>query len=519
MKNNNFLRSFSIMSFLTFISRILGYVRDLIFAFALGATPGADSFLLAFRMPNFFRRLFAEGAINNSLVPLFIDIKKSQGKEKAELFIGKFLSILFLFLLFTVIICEIFMAYIIAFLAPGFSESLLEKTTFLAKIMFPYLIFISISSLLGGLLNANSRYALWSFSPIILNLLMVLAMLYSFFNSFITELALSWSVIIAGVIQLASLYYWTRKQKIKVTFVYPKFTFEIKKLFSLLIPNVLSGGIVQINQFVGIIFASSISGAISWLYYADRIVQLPLGIFIISITTIMLTVLSKEKVNEASKIQKINSSFMLILTITFLCVVGLLVISDLIVDVLFKRGKFGYGDAKATSDAIVMYAIGLPAFGLIKLFSTIFFSRQNTTIPFYISIMSMILNIYLLFLLVDELGHLGIALSLSLTSWFNALVLYILLHYRGYWYIKRNILYNIFKLIIVSSITFFLLYCGYAFTIYTDIITIADIYSKIILLVSLILFSIFCFLIFSYVIGLISYKNLISKNIWGLYEG
>ena len=315
------------------------------------------------------------------------------------------------------------------------------------------------------------------------------------------------------------MYYWTRKQKIKITFVYPKLTFEIKKLFSLLIPNILSGGIVQINQFVGIIFASSISGAISWLYYADRIVQLPLGIFIISITTIMLTVLSKEKINAESKLQKINSSFMLILTITFLCVVGLLVISELIVDVLFKRGQFGYGDAKATSDAIVMYAIGLPAFGLIKLFSTIFFSRQNTTIPFYISLISMILNIYLLFLLVDEMGHLGIAVSLSLTSWFNALILYIFLHCKGYWSLKKVTLYNIIKLIIVSFITFVLLYCAYSFIIYTDIIIISGIYSKIILLASLILFSIFSFLIFSYIVGLISYKNLISKNIWGLYEG
>ena len=518
INKNSFFKSLSIMSLLTFVSRVLGYVRDLIFAFALGATPGADSFLLAFRMPNFFRRLFAEGAINNSLVPLFIDIKKKQGKQYAELFIGYFFSILLLSLLFVTIICEIFMHNILSFLAPGFSENMLEKTTFLARVMFPYLIFISISSLLGGLLNANNRYALWSFTPIILNLFMVFAMMYSFVNSFITELALSWAVIISGITQFSILFLWTQKKNIRIIFIKPKLTNQIKKLFRLLLPNILSGGIVQINQFVGIIFASTISGAISWLYYADRIIQLPLGIFIISITTIMLTILSKEKVNEKNKQQKIDTSIMLVLTVTFLSVIGLLVLSDLIVDVLFKRGKFGYGDAKATSDAIVMYSIGLPAFGLIKLFSIIFFSRQNTTIPFYISFLSMILNICLLFLLVEKLGHLGIALSLSLTSWLNAIVLFIVLHHKGYWILKRKTLYKIFKLVVVSSLTLFLIYSCYFFIIYTDAIILSTFLSKIILLSILIFITIFSFAVFSYIIGLINYRNLINKNVWELYE-
>jgi len=516
---NNFIKSFSIMSLLTFLSRILGYVRDFIFAYALGASPAADSFLLAFRMPNFFRRLFAEGAINNSLVPLFIEIKKKGGAYESELFLGNFLSILFIFLLLTVILCEIFMYNIISFLAPGFSEQLLKKTTFLASIMFPYLILISIASLLGGVLNANNRFALWSFSPIILNLSMVLALLYSFHNSLITELVLSWSVTFAGLLQLVSLYTWTRLKKIKIVFLRPKFKKDIKKLLKLLIPNILSGGVVQINQFVGIIFASSISGAISWLYYADRIVQLPLGIFIISITTIMLTVLSKEKVTKINKIEKINTSFLLILSVTFLSLVGLLVISDLIVEVLFRRGRFGYGDAKATSDAIYMYALGLPAFGLIKLFSTIFFSRQNTKIPFYISFISMILNIILLFLSVEKLGHQGIALSLSITSWFNALTLYFLLYYNRYWYLTRSTLFKVFKLIVISILTLVLLYFFYSIIMYTDMVIVSNIYIKVLLLSFLIFISVFSFIFFGYIIGLFNFKNLLKKNIWGLYEG
>ena len=199
--------------------------------------------------------------------------------------------------------------------------------------------------------------------------------------------------------------FWSFKINIKIKFSKPRVSKNIKKFFSLLMPNILAGGILQINQFIGVIFASSIMGAISWLYYADRIVQLPLGIFIVSISTILLTTLSNQKAKNQKNIdQQIEFSCLLMLCLTLLCMLGLIALSDLIVDILFKRGKFGLGDVLATSDAIVMYSIGLPAFGFIKIFSVIFFSEKNTLIPFLISTLSMLVNLFLIVLLVGSHG-------------------------------------------------------------------------------------------------------------------
>ena len=267
------------------------------------------------------------------------------------------------------------MLEIVKFLAPNFTADMQVKTANLASIMFPYLIFISASSFIGAMLNANKRFLMWTFLPIVLNLFMVLGMVFSFQKSLDVGVTLSFSVLLAGFVQLILILFWSRYVKINFIFTMPKLSGEIKKFFKLLFPNLLAGGVVQINQFIGVIFASSIPGAISWLYYADRIVQLPLGIFIISITTILLTSLSTPSLKRSKvKIKKqIEKSLEIILGISLLSCIGLFVLSDLIIDILFRRGQFGFGDVKATSEALIMYAIGLPAFGLIKIFLQYFF--------------------------------------------------------------------------------------------------------------------------------------------------
>ena len=207
------IKSFSLMSFFTLLSRVLGYVRDLIFAFTLGATSNADNFLLAFRLPSLFRRLFAEGAINNVFIPIYLDIKKKFNEKTSYLFASHVFSYLLIILITTTILCEIFITDIVSFLAPGFSQEQVDRTSFLASIMFPYLVFISTSSFFGALLNANNRYALWSFSPIILNLFMIGAMGLSYYYSLITSLILSWSVLISGLLQILIIFFWARKKK------------------------------------------------------------------------------------------------------------------------------------------------------------------------------------------------------------------------------------------------------------------------------------------------------------------
>ena len=512
-------KSFSLMSILTFLSRILGYVRDLLFAFIFGASSSADSFLLAFRLPNLFRRLFAEGAISSALIPLYLDIKKKSNKKIAQTFYNSVFNYLIIILLIVTVLAEIFMKEIISFLAPGFTEDLINKTTFLASIMFPYLILISISSFIGALFNANGRFAMWAFSPIILNLGMIIALGISYFYFAIPELILSWAVIISGILQLLVMIFWSLKINIKIKFSKPKISKNIKKFFSLLMPNILAGGILQINQFIGVIFASSIMGAISWLYYADRIVQLPLGIFIVSISTILLTTLSNQKAKKSKKNvdQQIEFSCLLMLCLTLLCMLGLIALSDLIVDILFKRGKFGLGDVLATSDAIVMYSIGLPAFGFIKIFSVIFFSEKNTLIPFLISTLSMLINLFLIILLVGSMGHLGIALSLSLASYFNVIALYIFLHKKKYWKLSKNFIKKIFKILISSFLTYILLITAYMLILFSDYFSLSGFMSKTFTLSLLMFFAVITFIVLLIMFRVINYDAVKRRKFSDLF--
>ena len=514
--NNNFFRSFSFISLFTFLSRVLGYIRDLFFAFLLGATPSADSFLLAFRIPNFFRRLFAEGAINNALIPIYLSISEKKNKKEAQIFSGTILLFLFLLLIIVLIAGLFFMLDLVKILAPNFSLDLQLKTAYLASIMFPYLLFISLSSFFGAILNAKKHFLMWAFLPVILNFCMLLGMLYALQNSLDVTLILSVSVLLAGVLQFILIYIWTRHLKISFILKKPKYSDDIKNFFKLLLPNLMAGGVVQINQFVGVIFAASIPGAISWLYYADRIVQLPLGVFIISISTILLTSLSNEKVKKQS--EKINiqieKSLEIMMGISLLSCVGLFALSDLIVDILFRRGQFGYGDVKATSDAIWMYALGLPAFGLIKIFSTIFFSEQDTKTPFRVSFLAMLLNIFFITFLIDSKGHLGIALALSISSWFNAIALYFVLHLKGYW--KINFIY--FKKLVKLFFVFFLTLnivqgIQYFFTFF-DVVSTSSILNKLLFLVYMVIISISTFILFCILFRILSLKDLSLKKIF-----
>ena len=345
-------------------------------------------------------------------------------------------------------------------------------------------------------------------------------MVLSYYNSLDITKALAFSVITAVFFQFIFIYIRKKYLNIRLIVAKPKISKDVKKFFRLLLPNLLAGGVVQINQFVGIIFAASIPGAISWLYYADRIVQLPLGIFIISISTILLTSLSSPRLqkNFNNMNNQIEKSIEIILGISLLSCIGLLILSNLIVDVLFKRGQFGYGDVKATSEAIMMYAYGLPAFGLIKVFSTIFFSRQDTKTPFRISFFSMILNIIAIFFLIKDLGHLGIALALSLSSWINAIILYIFIHYKGYWKIKFSFLKKIIKLLLVFIVSLNVVNVLEYFIIFFDLVDTSTLFRKILYLSYLIIISITTFILFCIIFRILSIKDLSRKKLNNFFK-
>ncbi len=519
-KKSNLFKAFSLMSLFTLFSRVLGYIRDFFFAFLLGATPLADSFLLAFRIPNFFRRLFAEGAINNAFIPIYLSIENKKNNIQAQQFSGSLFIFLILALIVVCVLGELFMLDLVKILAPGFTEKMQIKTAYLASIMFPYLLFISASSFLGAILNAKKRFLMWAFLPIILNLFMVLGMLLAFYNSLDITKVLAFSVTIAGFFQFIFIFLRIRFLKIRFIMTRPKISKNVKTFFKLLFPNLLAGGVVQINQLVGVIFAASIPGAISWLYYADRIVQLPLGIFIISISTILLTNLSipKHQKNPDNVNNQIEKSIEIMLGISLLSCIGLLILSELIVDILFRRGQFGYGDVKATSDAILMYALGLPAFGFIKIFSTIFFSRQDTKTPFRVSFFSMFLNVIAIFLLIKDLGHVGIALALSISSWMNAIILYIFIYLKGYWKLKFLFLKKTIKLLIVFIVSINVVDALEYFIIYFDLVDTSTLFKKVLLLSYLIIIAITTFILFCIIFRILSIKDLNRNKLNNLFR-
>ena len=290
----NLLSSASIFSFFTIISRILGYLRDILIAIFLGASIFADAFFVAFRLPNTFRRLFAEGTFNAAFIPSYTDAKL-ENKKKGKIFADNVLNLLLLLLIFIVTLAEIFTPFFVYLIAPGFIEDNIkfDLAVELTRITFPFLLFVSLSSFFSGVLNSNNKFAAASAAPIILNIILILSILIAYNYNFNIAKQLSYGVTLAGIIQLFFLIYISWEfYKPSLIFKF-KLTKKIKFFFKKLLPSVLSSGVTQINILIGTIIASFQSGAVSYLYYADRVYQINLAIAGIAVGTVSLPVLSK----------------------------------------------------------------------------------------------------------------------------------------------------------------------------------------------------------------------------------
>ena len=326
----NLLSSASVFSFFTLISRILGYLRDILIAIFLGASIFADAFFVAFRLPNTFRRLFAEGTFNAAFIPSYTSAK-IEDKKKGKKFADDVLSSLLLILLFIVTIVEIFTPYLIYIIAPGFLEDQIKfnLAVELTRITFPFLLFVSLSSFFAGILNSNNKFAAAAAAPIILNVVLILSLIYSFIQDLDYAKQLSYGVTIAGIIQLFFLIYVTKKFYKPALNFSLKFSNKVKFFFKKLLPSILSSGVTQINILVGTIIASFQSGAVSYLYYADRVYQINLAIAGIAVGTVSLPVLSKAfKMKNFKKISDIqNKSFELSLLFSIPASFGLILAS------------------------------------------------------------------------------------------------------------------------------------------------------------------------------------------------
>ena len=457
----NLIKSTGTFSVFIIISRVLGYIRDVLIAIYLGSGPIADAFFVAFRIPNTFRRLFAEGSFNAAFVPSYSS-ELTIGKEKAKGFANDVFNFLMLGLLILVIVIEILMPGFVYLIAPGFYEdpNKIELTTLLTRITFPFLLFISLASFFSAILNSHNKFAVAAAAPIILNLILISIIFLAKKSSDELVVYLSYGVSAAGLLQLIFVYFYAKKFFTPVINFKLKVTKKIKIFFEKFLPGIFSSGVTQINILVGTIIASFQASAVSYLYYADRIYQINLAIAGIAIGTVILPNLSRYiKTNNKKKINFVqNKSFELSLFLSVPASMALLVGSEQITSALFGYGAFDNNSVQNSAKALFYFALGLPAFAIIKIFSTFLFARDNTKSPFYYSLISVLINITISIIFFKQIGFIIIPIATTISSWINAILLFIKLSENNFFKLRNILNFSNFKILIVSSFSIYVFY-------------------------------------------------------------
>jgi putative peptidoglycan lipid II flippase len=440
-------RNFLTVGSNTMASRVLGFVRELLIAAALGAGPVADAFYAAFRFPNLFRRVLAEGAFNSAFIPLFSRALEEEGEDGARRFASQVLAALFVILLILTALVELAAPFFVATLiAPGFADDpdKFALTTLLSRVMFPYLACMSLVAMLSGILNALHHYAVAAFAPVLLNIILICVLAAALQFGLPAQrigLVMGWGVFAAGLAQLLLLWIAVRKADFSLSLRWPVMSPNVRRLLALAAPAAIAGGIVQINLFIGQIIASQKDGAIAVLQFADRIYQLPLGVVGIAIGVVLLPELSRAlkggDLQRAGDYQNRSLAFALFLTLP--AAAALMVISEPVVRLLFERGEFSVETTRVTARALAFFAPGLPAFVLVKVFSPGFFAREDTKTPMRIAGLTMLVNVTLSLILFPTMAEAGIALATTIAGWVNALALFGLLLHKGFWPVERTV--------------------------------------------------------------------------------
>jgi putative peptidoglycan lipid II flippase len=419
------VRSIATVGSITLVSRLLGFVRDIMIAALLGAGPLADAFFVAFKLPNFLRRLFAEGAFNAGFVPMFARILEGDGRAAAKAFAEQAQAIQLAVLAPLVLLTIVAMPWVIALMAPGFAPGSVryEGAVEFSRITFVYILFIALVALYGGVLNSLGRFAAAAAAPILLNLCLIGALILGALWFDAPAHALAWGVAAAGLAQCLWLWLAVRREGMAPALRRPRLSPEIKRLFALILPGAIGAGVAQINLFIDVVLASLLPpGAVSYLYFADRVNQLPIGVIGVAVGTALLPLMARQlrAGQVAHAMHNQNRALELALLLTVPAALALMVLCLPIVSVLFERGAFGAADARATSAALAAYALGLPAYVLIKVLTPGFFAREDTRTPVKIAIVCLISNLVIALALIWWLAHVGIALATALSAWLNA---------------------------------------------------------------------------------------------------
>lgn len=426
-------RAAGIVGFWTSLSRVLGFVRDLVIALFMGAGLGADAFFVAFRIPNLLRRLFAEGALSAAFIPTYVETLQKEGKREGERLACIIFTFASIVLALVTVLGIVLSPWLVRIIAPGFYAipDKFQLTVDLNRVMFPYIFFISLVALASGVLNSLGRFAAPAAAPIILNVSMITSVgIFCTYCGVEPYVALAWGVVAAGILQLLLQIPFMAREGIRIR---PNLNFRhpaLKKMGVLFVPAAFGGAVYQINVMIGTILASLLpAGGVSYLYYADRIVELPLGMFAIALGTAVLPSMSRQAANGdmPALTHSVSFSLRLIAFFTIPASVALILLREPIIGVLFQRGRFTWLDTQGTADALLYYTVGLWAFSGLKVVTQAFFSLKDTKTPVWISMGAVVVNFVAGILLMGPMAQGGLALATSLAAAFNVLVLFLIL--------------------------------------------------------------------------------------------
>ena len=461
-KASSIYKSSAVVGFWTLCSRIMGFIRDILFAAILGSGPIADAFILAFRIPNLFRKFFAEGAFSAAFIPLLTEKNEKYGLQSGVAFTSNIASLLLFIIIPLTILSEIFMPSIVNFIAPGFVNDVerLELAVPYASIVFPYLVFIIFTALFASALNTSGRFWSGAAAPVILNVFLIIALIMSIYLEKDAGIIMCWSVLLAGIAQMLLLAWANFKNGLSFSIFFPKIDEDLKIFFKKFIPGAIGSGVTQINLLVASIFASQIPGAISWLYYSDRVAQLPLGIIGIAIGTALLPNLAKRISLGENKEQNLIQEKAILLSLLFALpsAVALYYLSELVITSLFGYGVFIQSDIIATAKALKIYAIAIPAFMIIKVVSPNFFARKDTKTPVLVGTLCAFINIILTWYLMNKYGFIGIAISLSIAGYLNAILLFTIMITRNFYNCTKIFLVICLKILLSTIFMLFILF-------------------------------------------------------------
>jgi putative peptidoglycan lipid II flippase len=464
------LKSAATVGGFTLVSRVLGFIRDQLIAFTIGTGPVAEAFFVAQRLPNLFRALFAEGAFNNAFVPQFARKMEAEGKDTALGFGHDTLSVLFTWMLVFCAIAMILMPWLMPFYARGFRNDpeKMALATEYTRVCFPYLGMMSLTALFGGILNSMGRFVAAAAAPIFLNIVVIAMTLVGWWlglgNTPETGRLLAWAVTLSGVVQLALLAANAYYAGAKIVPSVPRMTADVKKVLKLSVPGLISGGITQFNLFIATMLATGFTGGVAFLYYADRLFQLPLGLIGVAIGVVLLPALSRKlrAGDTQGALDSQNRALEFALFLTLPAALALIILGRPILHTVFEHGAFTRADTIAVAPVLAAFALGLPAFTLTKIFQPGFYAREDTRTPMNFAILAVLVNLVASLILSRSLEQLGIAYATSLAAWVNAVLLIVTSvkrgHYKSDQRFRTRLIKTIVSLFVMAAVLLGLMY-------------------------------------------------------------